>query len=52
MDVSFYSETLDGATGTIARDDRMNFIAATTWFLPYLSAHFVEFFFFELILSS
>ena len=43
MDVSFHSETLDGATGTIARDDQRNFIAATTWFLPYLrSADFVE----------
>lgn len=33
-DVAFQHETFSGATGDIARDGRMIFIAATTWFFP------------------
>lgn len=35
VDASFHDDLLSGATGAIAQDDKGNFIATTSWFLPY-----------------
>lgn len=37
VDASFHAETLSGACGAIARDDRGNFLAAATCVLPHVS---------------
>lgn len=36
FDASFCAETMSWATGAVARDDKGEFIAATTWFLPHV----------------
>jgi len=38
VDFSFSTETLSEATRLVARDDHGNFIAATSWFVPHVSA--------------
>lgn len=37
VDASFHVGTLSGATGSVARDDHGEFIAAATWYLPHIS---------------
>lgn len=36
VDASFSAETMSGAAGAVARDDRGEFIAAAAWFLPHV----------------
>uniref|UniRef100_A0A453GQT8 RNase H type-1 domain-containing protein n=1 Tax=Aegilops tauschii subsp. strangulata TaxID=200361 RepID=A0A453GQT8_AEGTS len=36
VDASFCAETMLGATGAVARDDRGEFIVAATWFMPHV----------------
>ena len=38
VDAAFKPETLSGATGTIARDGRGEFIAAATWYIPQVGS--------------
>ena len=38
VDSSFHYETMSGATGTLARDDHGNFIAAAAWVSPQISS--------------
>lgn len=37
INTSFFAETLSGATRAVTRDERGNFVAATTWFLPHMT---------------
>jgi hypothetical protein len=37
VDAFFNLENVDGSTGAAARHNRGNYIAAATWFLPYVS---------------
>jgi hypothetical protein len=36
VDASFHGDTLSGASGAIARDDKGDFIAAANWFIPHI----------------
>jgi len=38
VDVSYNAETLSGATGAIARDDKGQFLSAATWYIPHASS--------------
>ena len=37
VDAAFQSETLSGASGAVARDERGDFVAAACWFLPNIT---------------
>ncbi|KAM3332208.1 hypothetical protein ACQJBY_027798 [Aegilops geniculata] len=38
VDAAFSSENMTGATGAVARDDRGEFIAATSWFISHVTS--------------
>lgn len=38
VDAAFYAENMAGATGAVARDDRGEFIAAASWFIPHVTS--------------
>ena len=37
MDAAFHHDSQSGATGVVARDDKGDFLAAASWFLPHVN---------------